>query len=117
MFAAAQFARSRGVARLGRAAAWLNGVLIVPEEGIPWQRQLQFYLQLEQQRIQVWPASASTIAEALMPYILAYAMACRACFAVRCYAGSSWFQFGYAEAVLMSCLGPTEFRGSLNVTV
>ena len=53
MFAAAQFARSRGVAGLGQAAAWLNGLLIVPDAGITWQQQLQFNMQLEQQRIQV----------------------------------------------------------------
>lgn len=53
MFAAAQFARSRGVAGLGQAAAWLNGLLITPDAGISWQQQLQFNLQLEQQRIQV----------------------------------------------------------------
>lgn len=53
MFAAVQFARSRGVAGLGQAAAWLNGLLIAPDAGITWQQQLQFNLQLEQQRLQV----------------------------------------------------------------
>ena len=46
MFAAAQFARSRGVAGLGQAAAWLNGLLVSPDAGITWQQQLQFNLQL-----------------------------------------------------------------------
>ena len=53
MFAAAQFAQSRGVAGLGQAAAWLNGVLIAPDAGISWQQQLQYNLQVEQQRLQV----------------------------------------------------------------
>ena len=64
MFAAAQFARSRGVAGLGQAAAWLNGLLVSPDAGITWQQQLQFNLQLEQQRLQVRPGSTCTLRDA-----------------------------------------------------
>jgi hypothetical protein len=53
IFAAAQFALGRGVAGLGPAAAWLNGLLITAEEALPWVQLLQYNLGLEQQRLQV----------------------------------------------------------------
>ena len=53
MFGSAHFALSRGVAELGRPAAWLNGLLLKGEEGLPWQQLLPYNLQAEQQRLQV----------------------------------------------------------------
>lgn len=57
MFVAADFALGRGVGSLGKPAAWLNGLLIMADEGLSWQQLLPYNLQVEQQRLQVRLAS------------------------------------------------------------
>lgn len=70
MFAAAQFALGRGVAGLGRAAAWLNGLLITAEDALPWVQLLQYNFGIEQQRLQVCRMPA------MISYCKQHAVAC-----------------------------------------
>jgi hypothetical protein len=47
------WAASKGVAGVGGAAVWVNGLLLASDNGVGWNQMLPYALQMEQQRLQV----------------------------------------------------------------